>query len=97
MADNWVHGGPKGLVDASYVWLPIKVSERTPAQLKTFFSFAFPSQCADGENRIGELPRQARDKRTQGNLKPKSQNKCRVASLQQFNADNITIPKLWKW
>jgi len=24
MADNWVHGGPKGLIDASYVWLPIR-------------------------------------------------------------------------
>ena len=23
MADNWVHGGPRGLVDASYVWLPM--------------------------------------------------------------------------
>lgn len=23
MADNWVHGGPAGLIDASYVWLPI--------------------------------------------------------------------------
>lgn len=23
MADNWVHGGPAGLVDASYVWLPL--------------------------------------------------------------------------
>jgi len=45
MADNWVHGGPKGLVDASYVWLPIKVSERTPAQLETlFFCFSF-SMC----------------------------------------------------
>jgi hypothetical protein len=38
MADNWVHGGPKGLVDASYVWLPIR-----------------------------------------------------------FHANNITIPKIWKW
>jgi len=26
MADNWVHGGPAGLVDASYVWLPINFS-----------------------------------------------------------------------
>eukprot|EP00041_Stephanoeca_diplocostata_P015426 m.294371 g.294371 ORF g.294371 m.294371 type:complete len:487 (+) comp20032_c0_seq2:54-1514(+) len=24
MADNWVHGGPNGLIDASYIWLPIK-------------------------------------------------------------------------
>lgn len=23
MGDNWVHGGPRGLIDASYVWLPI--------------------------------------------------------------------------
>mmetsp|Transcript_44380 Transcript_44380/g.99911 ORF Transcript_44380/g.99911 Transcript_44380/m.99911 type:complete len:389 (-) Transcript_44380:6-1172(-) len=23
MADNWIHGGPQGLVDAAYVWLPI--------------------------------------------------------------------------
>merc|ERR1719235_1900607 len=23
MADNWIHGGPAGLIDASYVWLPI--------------------------------------------------------------------------
>lgn len=23
MADNWVHGGPAGLVDAAYVWLPL--------------------------------------------------------------------------
>lgn len=23
MADNWVHGGPGGLLDASYIWLPI--------------------------------------------------------------------------
>jgi hypothetical protein len=38
MSDNWVHGGPKGLIDASYVWLPIR-----------------------------------------------------------FHANNITIPKLWKW
>ncbi len=27
MADNWVHGGPRGLVDASYVWLPIKFND----------------------------------------------------------------------
>ena len=27
MADNWVHGGPSGLVDASYVWLPFKFNE----------------------------------------------------------------------
>lgn len=24
MADNWVHGGPDGLIDASYVWLPFQ-------------------------------------------------------------------------
>lgn len=24
MADNWVHGGPNGLIDASYVWLPMQ-------------------------------------------------------------------------
>ena len=24
LADNWEHGGPNGLVDASYVWLPLK-------------------------------------------------------------------------
>jgi len=24
MADNWLHGGRRGLVDASYVWLPIR-------------------------------------------------------------------------
>jgi len=24
MADNWVHGGPDGLIDASYVWLPLE-------------------------------------------------------------------------
>jgi len=24
MADNWIHGGPQKLLDASYVWLPIK-------------------------------------------------------------------------
>ena len=23
MADNWVRGGPSGLIDATYVWLPI--------------------------------------------------------------------------
>lgn len=27
MADNWVHGGPAGLIDASYVWLPIRFNE----------------------------------------------------------------------
>jgi hypothetical protein len=27
MSDNWVHGGPAGLVDASYVWLPIKFND----------------------------------------------------------------------
>lgn len=24
MADNWVHGGPAGLIDASYIWLPMQ-------------------------------------------------------------------------
>ena len=24
MADNWVHGGPAGLIDAAYVWLPLE-------------------------------------------------------------------------
>ncbi len=24
MADNWVHGGPEGLIDAAYIWLPIE-------------------------------------------------------------------------
>ena len=24
MADNWIHGGPNGLIDASYIWLPMK-------------------------------------------------------------------------
>lgn len=27
MSDNWVHGGPNGLIDASYVWLPIQFEE----------------------------------------------------------------------
>ena len=27
LADNWVHGGPRGLIDASYVWLPFWISE----------------------------------------------------------------------
>lgn len=26
LADNWVHGGPAGLIDASYVWLPINIT-----------------------------------------------------------------------
>ena len=25
LADNWVHGGPAGLIDASYVWLPLDI------------------------------------------------------------------------
>lgn len=29
MADNWVHGGPAGLVDASYVWLPFQFNEHS--------------------------------------------------------------------
>lgn len=28
MADNWIHGGPQGLINASYVWLPIQFSPR---------------------------------------------------------------------
>ena len=24
LADNWIHGGPQGLTDAAYVWLPLK-------------------------------------------------------------------------
>ena len=27
MADNWIHGGPKGLIDASYVWLPFRFDD----------------------------------------------------------------------
>eukprot|EP00040_Diaphanoeca_grandis_P025989 m.144786 g.144786 ORF g.144786 m.144786 type:complete len:490 (-) comp30396_c0_seq1:203-1672(-) len=27
MADNWVHGGPGGLIDASYIWLPFVFDE----------------------------------------------------------------------
>lgn len=27
MADNWIHGGPRGLIDASYVWLPIRFQD----------------------------------------------------------------------
>jgi len=27
MADNWVHGGPAGLIDASYAWLPLQFGE----------------------------------------------------------------------
>jgi hypothetical protein len=26
LADNWVHGGPAGLIDASYIWLPLKIN-----------------------------------------------------------------------
>uniref|UniRef100_A0A7S0J4P0 Uncharacterized protein n=1 Tax=Calcidiscus leptoporus TaxID=127549 RepID=A0A7S0J4P0_9EUKA len=29
MADNWVHGGPEGLVDAAYVWLPLHFGKDT--------------------------------------------------------------------
>jgi len=28
LADNWIHGGPQGLINASYVWLPIQFSPR---------------------------------------------------------------------
>ena len=27
LADNWIHGGPAGLTDAAYVWLPIKFTD----------------------------------------------------------------------
>jgi len=29
MADNWVHGGPAGLIDASYIWLPLEFHEHS--------------------------------------------------------------------
>ena len=27
LADNWIHGGPAGLTDAAYVWLPMKFTD----------------------------------------------------------------------
>eukprot|EP01065_Artemidia_motanka_P006625 TRINITY_DN13249_c0_g1_i1.p2 TRINITY_DN13249_c0_g1~~TRINITY_DN13249_c0_g1_i1.p2 ORF type:complete len:353 (+),score=127.68 TRINITY_DN13249_c0_g1_i1:64-1059(+) len=29
MADNWVHAGPDGLIDAAYIWLPFKFEKDT--------------------------------------------------------------------
>ncbi|EDQ89223.1 uncharacterized protein MONBRDRAFT_32422 [Monosiga brevicollis MX1] len=27
LADNWIYGGPNGLIDASYIWLPMVIGE----------------------------------------------------------------------
>ena len=49
MADNWVHGGPKGLVDASYVWLPIRFVTLLP------ISIPIPKLCWLLSSRHGPL------------------------------------------
>jgi hypothetical protein len=51
MADNWVHGGPNGLIDASYIWLPIKFNKYSGLLLLRPLTAGFPSSLVDVASR----------------------------------------------
>eukprot|EP00928_Gymnodinium_smaydae_P041127 TRINITY_DN2783_c1_g1_i1.p1 TRINITY_DN2783_c1_g1~~TRINITY_DN2783_c1_g1_i1.p1 ORF type:complete len:632 (+),score=98.12 TRINITY_DN2783_c1_g1_i1:69-1964(+) len=40
MGDNWLHGGEGGLVDASYVWLPIRFGTSRPVDIQKLYAWS---------------------------------------------------------
>lgn len=68
MGDNWLHAGPRGLSDASYVWLPLRFDNQNEAILEDFGAWSLDDPFSQPSGAMSVLGKTVRPSRKRASL-----------------------------